>query len=76
MQLPVLFPGIVWHKRCFSAKRGGIPISSAPGGSAVTSTPDPLSKGRWFPTFVGMVKWGKGNQFGEREEKKEGLTPL
>jgi len=34
----------------------------------VASPPAPSPKDPWFPTFVGMVKGGKGNQFGEGEE--------
>ncbi len=32
----------------------------------------PSSKDNWFPTFVGMVKGRKGNQFGEGEELERG----
>ena len=36
-------------------------------------TPNPSPKDHWFTTFVGMVKGGKGNQFGEGEEYERGL---
>jgi len=47
-----------------------------PGYPIFTLPPAPSPRDGWFPTFVGMVKRRKGNQFGEGVYFEEGSATL